>query len=48
MSIHKEKHVRKCDPALQTIQNRTTSEITIAMTLVTVVLLREVNYIAYP
>lgn len=33
----------KCDPTVQSTQ-----KITVAMTLVTVVLLREENYIAYP
>lgn len=36
------------DSTVQSNQSTASSEITVAMTLVTVVLLREENYIAYP
>lgn len=36
------------DSAVQSNQSTASSEITVAMTLVTVVLLREENYIAHP
>lgn len=51
-SINRKKGEKKMsvsgDSTVQSNQSTASSEITVAMTLVTVVLLREENYIAYP